>query len=152
MTACVTRCCGRHAQRQTTNWRSSTTQQQQIERQLSRDHAEIGRLAVAPDPSSATTARMADLHERIARAEHQLAQVRNRVGEIERQQVDEADVAAAFADFDNVWNALSSREQAEVMALLVARVEFDPADSTISISFYPSAIKSLAEGNIEDAA
>ncbi len=129
-----------------------STQQQQLERQLSRDHAEIARLAVAPDPSSATTARMADLHERIARAEQQLAQVRNRVGEIERQQIGEADVAAAFADFDNVWNALSTREQSQVMSLLVSRVEFDPADSTIAISFYPSAIKSLADGAIEDAA
>jgi len=128
------------------------TQQRQLERQLARDHAEIGRLAVSPEPSSATTARIADLHERIARGEQHLAQVRNRVGEIERQQIDAGDVAAAFADFDNVWNALSSREQAQVISLLVARIEFDVSDSTIAISFHPSAIKALAEGNIEDAA
>jgi site-specific DNA recombinase len=107
---------------------------------------------VSPDRSSATTARIADLHERIARAEHQLAQVRNRVAEIERQRINQADVTAAFADFDNVWNALSSREQAQVLALLVARVEFDAGDSTIAISFHPSAIKTLAEGNAEEAA
>ncbi len=128
------------------------TQQHQLEYQLSRDHAEIGRLAVAPDPSSATTARIADLHERIARAEQQLSQSRNRTHEIEQQQISKSDVAAAFADFDNVWNALSRREQSQVMSLLVSRVEFDPTDSTVAISFYPSAIKSLAEGNAEDAA
>ena len=111
-----------------------------------------GGLAVSPDPSSATTARIADLHERIARAELQASDVKNRTAEIEQQRVDETDVAAAFADFDNVWNALSTREQTQVLALLVARVEFDPADSTIAISFYPSAIKALADGNIEDAA
>jgi site-specific DNA recombinase len=66
--------------------------------------------------------------------------------------VDEADVDAAFADFDNVWNALSSREQAQVLALLVARVEFDPKDSTLAISFHPTAIKTLAEHNMEDVA
>jgi len=128
------------------------TQQRQLERQLGRDHAEIARLATSADPSSATTARIADLHQRIARAEQQLGEVKNRTIKIERGRIDEADVAAAFADFDNVWNALSSREQAQVLALLVARVEYDPADSTIAISFYPTAIKSLAEGNIEDAA
>ena len=128
------------------------TQQRQLERQLSRDHAEIARLAVSPDPSSATTARIADLHERIARAELHLSDVKIRTAEIEQQRVDETDVAAAFADFDNVWNALSTREQTQVLVLLVARVEFDPADSTIAISFHPSAIKTLAEGNIEDAA
>ncbi|MCO6455500.1 MAG: recombinase family protein [Pirellulaceae bacterium] len=128
------------------------TQQRQLERQLGRDHAEICRLAVSPEPSSATTARIADLHERVARAEQQLSKVRNRVGEIERQQIDAGDVTAAFADFDNVWNALSSREQAQVISLLVSRIEFDASDSTIAISFHPSAIKTLAEGNAEDAA
>ena len=128
------------------------TQQQQLERQLGRDHAEIGRLAVSPNPSSATTARIADLHERIAKAELELGRVKTLRADIERQCIDEADVAAAFADFDNIWNALSSREQSQVLGLLVARVEFDPADCTIAISFHPSAIKTLAEGNIEDAA
>lgn len=129
-----------------------TTQQTQLERQLARDHAEIGRLAVAPEPSSATTARIADLHQRIARAEQQLAQVRNQISEVEQQQIDAGDVAAAFADFDNVWNALSSREQAQVISLLVSRIEFDVTDSTIAISFYRSAIKSLADNKNEDAA
>jgi len=128
------------------------TQQRQLESQLARDHTEIARLAVTPEPSSATTARIADLHERVARAEQRLSQVRDRVGEVQRRQIDAGDVAAAFADFDNVWNELSTREQTQVISLLVSRVEFDPSDSTISISFHPSAIKALAEGNIEDAA
>lgn len=128
------------------------TQRHQLESQLARDHAEIGRLAVQANPSSATTARIADLHQRIARAETELGRLRNRTADIEGQRVRDAEVAAAFADFDDVWNALSSREQAQVLALLVARVEFDPQDSTLAISFHPSAIKTLAEGNIEDAA
>jgi site-specific DNA recombinase len=135
-----------------TNLAELTTQQRQLERQLGRDHAEIARLAVTPEPSSATTARIADLHERISRAEQQLAQVRTRVAEVEVQRISQEDVDAAFADFDNVWNALSSREQAQVLALLVARVEFDPADSTLAITFHPSAIRTLAQGSVEDAA
>jgi len=126
-------------------------QQNQVERQLARDHAEIGRLAVTPQPTSATTARIAELHERIAWAEQRLAEIRTRVDEVEQKRIDAQDVAAAFADFDNVWNALSSREQAQVISLLVSRIEYDVADSTIAISFYPLAIKSLADKN-EDAA
>lgn len=129
-----------------------TTQQRQLERQLGRDHAEISRLAVTAEPSSVTTARIADLHERVSRAEQQLAQVRSHIAEVEGQRIDQDDVDAAFVDFDNVWNALSSREQTQVLALLVAGVEFDPADNTIAISFHPSAIRTLAEGNAEDAA
>jgi site-specific DNA recombinase len=95
---------------------------------------------------------LADLHERVARAERQLAQVRTRFAEVEKHRIAADDVAAAFADFDNVWAALKSREQAHVMSLLVARVEFDVADSSLAISFHPSAIKTLAEGRAEDAA
>ena len=129
-----------------------TTQQRQLERQLGRDHAEIARLSVTPEPSSATTARIADLHERVSRAEQQLAQVRTRITEVEIQRISQTDVDAAFADFDNVWNALSSREQAQVLALLIDRVEFDPDDSTLAITFHPSAIRTLAQGSVEDAA
>lgn len=128
------------------------TQQHQLTPQLSRDHAELSRLAVSEKPSSATTARIADLHERVARGEQRLADVRNRVREIERQQIDAGDVAAAFSDFDGVWDALSSREQAQVVSLLVSRVEFDVSDSTVAISFFPTAIKVLADGSAEDAA
>jgi len=127
-------------------------QQRQLKSQLARDHAEIGRLAVMPDPSSATTARIADLHQRIARSEAELKRVKSRIADIEKQRVRDADVAAAFADFDNVWAALSSQERAQVLSLLVARVEFDPDDSTLAISFHPSAITTLAEGSMEDAA
>lgn len=128
------------------------TQRRQLERQLARDHAEIRRLTDSRDSQSATTARLADLHERVAKAERQLAQVRTRIAEVEQHRIDADDVAAAFADFGNVWGALKSREQAHVMSLLVARVEFDIADSSMAISFHPSAIKTLAEGHAEDAA
>jgi site-specific DNA recombinase len=109
-------------------------------------------LATSPAPTSATTARIADLHDRVARGEQRLAEVRHRVREIEREQIDAGDVAAAFSDFDNVWNALSSREQAHVISLLVSRVEFDVSDSTVAISFYPTAIKVLADASEEHAA
>jgi hypothetical protein len=66
--------------------------------------------------------------------------------------LDAADIDAAFADFDNVWNALSPREQAQVLALLVARVEFDAADNTVAVSFHPTAIKTLARQKLGGAA
>jgi site-specific DNA recombinase len=128
------------------------TRQRQLESQLARDHGEIARLAAQANPGSATTTRMADLHQRIGQSELELTGVKHRTTEIAGQQIREADVAAAIGDFDNIWNALSSREQAQVLALLVARVEFDFEDSTLAISFHPSAIKTLAESHMEDAA
>lgn len=78
--------------------------------------------------------------------------------ELVRQRADlvgEQNVVAAFADFDKLWAALSPREQAEVVHLLVARVDFDAADSAIEISFNPTGIKAFADkviANSEEAA
>ena len=59
-------------------------------------------------------------------------------------------MADAFADFDRVWNSLTTREQAQLLALLVAKVEFDQADCTIAISFHSSGIQSIDELQTEE--
>ena len=117
-----------------------------VERGLARCHAEIRRTAMSGPATSAATARIADLTDQVAQSERRLAEVDGQVVELRRDLVTEADVAAAFADFDNVWTALSPREQVRLINLLVHRVEFDAADSSIEVSFYPSGIKSLANG------
>ena len=128
------------------------TQQSQLQRQLSRDHAEINRIALSANPSAATASRLADLHQRVTKAEIDLGFVKSRVEELAKKRVDEADITAAFTDFGNVWTTLSSREQAKLMRLLVARVDFEADESSIEISFHPSAIRELTAGHLGDAA
>jgi site-specific DNA recombinase len=118
---------------------------------VARYNAEVRRL-VAHSTTAATTARLADLQEQMARAESRLAEVRRQMADQEAGGVDEAGLSAAFADFDRVWNALSPREQAEALSLLVARVEYDAVESTIAVTFQPSGIKALALNHREDAA
>jgi site-specific DNA recombinase len=123
-----------------------------LARELARDHAEIRKLAVEGPCSDASITRTADLQERVAKAETRLAELTREIEGLESEQLDKDDVAAAFADFDNVWGALSPREQAKVLALLVARVEFNAEDSTIAMTFHSSGIKALAQGQFEEAA
>ena len=124
-----------------------------IERGLARCHAEIRRMVTSEPPSAAVTARIADLNDQVREAEQRLAEIGEKVAELEAELVSEGDVAAAFADFDNVWNALNPREQLRLLQLLISRVEFDAGDSTIELSFYPAGIKALAgEADVEDAA
>jgi hypothetical protein len=47
---------------------------------------------------------------------------------------------------------LSPREQSRVLALLVARVEFDATDNTIAVSFHTTAIRTLARNKLGGAA
>jgi site-specific DNA recombinase len=103
-------------------------------------------LATKHDPTSVTTSTIADLHERIASNEQLLRETRHRQAELDSQQITHQNVLDAFGDFGKIWNVLSAHERAKIVSLLVARVEFDVSDSTVSISFHPSAIKALAEG------
>ena len=123
-----------------------------LARELARHHAEINKLAIETAANGATTARIADLHERVATAERQLADLTKQIEAAEREQLEPEDVATAFADFDNVWNSLSPREQSQVLAMLVARVEFNAEDSTVAVTFHSSGIRSLAQSRQEEAA
>jgi site-specific DNA recombinase len=88
---------------------------------------------------------MTDLQDLVARAETRLAEVWHGIAERQKDQLDDQEVAAAFGDFDTVGNALSPREQAQALALLVARVEYDAANSEIAVRFHPSPITGLAQ-------
>ena len=127
-------------------------ERQKLERQLHRDHSEIRKLAVGSEPTSVTSSRIADLHERVSCGEQKLAHVVSRVKNLESQQITHQEVMDAFKDFDNIWNVLNTRERTKIISLLVARIDFDVIDSTITISFHPSAIKSMATKTSEDAA
>jgi len=127
-------------------------ERRRAEKELAWRHAEILKLAVDGEADSATTARIADLHDHVARGETRLAELRNEIAEREREQLNPEDIEAAFADFDSIWESLTPREQAQLIALLVARVEFNAAESTIEVSFHPSAIKALAERQRGEAA
>lgn len=116
-----------------------------IERGLHRSYAELRRLVTAHGSSPAGSAQIAYLNDQIRQAEHRLAQIAEQVADLERDLVTDTDLAAAFADFDIVWRTLSPREQAQLVHLLVARVEFDVEDSTIEVSFYPTGIKALSQ-------
>lgn len=86
-----------------------------------------------------------NLNEQAAVAERRMTEISERVRELQAKRVEAADVTAAFADFDNVWQSLSPREQSRLMQLLVKRVEFDAADSTIEVTFHAAGIRSLAD-------
>jgi len=127
-------------------------EQTELQRELGRHHAEIRRLATRGPATSATTARIADLHERVQRGEARLAELQERITNAEEERIGEGELAAAFADFDNVWNTLSPRERAKALKLLIARVDYDAAESSVSVTFHPTGIKALAEGQTKEEA
>jgi site-specific DNA recombinase len=123
-----------------------------LERELLRHQSELRKLTGAGPASEHALTQIATLNEQAARAETRLAEVNVEIAKRERGHLEAEDVKAAFKSFDSVWNSLTPREQAQAVALLVQRVEFDATDSTLSITFYPAAIKSMPDENQEDVA
>ncbi|MBI5763670.1 MAG: recombinase family protein [Planctomycetes bacterium] len=119
-----------------------TAERASLQRTLARCHAALRDLAKA---DGNVGDRIADLHEQIAGAARRLAEIEAQIAESKRDMVTDADVAAALADFENVWKALRPRGQVQLVNLLVSRVEFDAADSTMEVTFHPAGIKGLAQ-------
>ena len=88
--------------------------------------------------------RLADLQERLRIAEQRGAEIQHRLAALDQERLTEEEVAGALGSFDPVWNALSPREQARIVHLLVERVDYDGGRSTIAITFHPSGLKALA--------
>jgi site-specific DNA recombinase len=114
-----------------------------LERELTRWHAEVGKLA--QDNHAAAVSRLADLHERISNSERRLTEINQQIAFLEAETVCEEEVQQALSLFDPVWESLSPREQVRIIELLVERVNYDGAAGKVSITFHPSGIKALAD-------
>lgn len=125
------------------------SQQTQLTRQLTRDHGEVQQLALEQRPNNSVVYRIADVQERIEEAEHQLAKVNRQLLDLEKQELTTQEIEEAFIDFDRIWDALTTREKSQLLALLVSKVEFDQSDCTIAITFHASGIETLEQQSQE---
>jgi site-specific DNA recombinase len=89
--------------------------------------------------------RLADLQERIASVEERSRKLRAQLHAVQSQALAEKDAVAALASFRPVWAALTPREQARLVELLVERVEYDGAAGTVSIAFRPAGLVAVAD-------
>lgn len=130
-------------------------EQAALERELRKHHSEVRKLATDPAVASgATSARLADLADRIRVAEQRMTAIQEQMLQLSRSVVDERDVASALRAFDPVWESLSPKEQARIVQLLVKRVDYDGRAGEVSIAFHPNGLRGLtAEAcELEEAA
>lgn len=125
-----------------------------LQQQLRDDNSRL-QAAAALSGHLERVSRLADIQERIRIAERRLTEIGNELISLRGKLVDEADVARALADFDQMWETLAPREQARVLELLVERVDYDGEHGRISLTFHATGIKSLTQelaSHQEDAA
>ena len=90
-----------------------------------------------------TTDQLADLQDRIRRAEQRITAIREEVIALEREAVGEGELSQALAHFDPVWESLSPREQSRIIRVLVERIGYDGRDGTVTLAFRSLGIKAL---------
>jgi site-specific DNA recombinase len=124
-----------------------------LERELARHAAAVKKLLATPGPSGSTADQMLALQERVEATQRKVTNAREQLLRLRGEIVDPAEVAAALASFTPVWEQLSPKERARVIALLVERVDYDGEQGNVSITFRPGGIKTLAnENNQQEAA
>jgi len=74
---------------------------------------------------------LVDLQERIGLVEGRMQKGREQIQMVQQQLLDEEETAVAVSVFDSVWEALTPREQARVIGLLVERVDYDGSKPSI---------------------
>jgi site-specific DNA recombinase len=119
-----------------------------LEQDIKAWHREVNRLSGrfrSGDDHGDATVQLANLAEQIGEAEAKLRRVQQEIDGVDGRRISEADAARALAAFDPVWGALTPREQGRLIDLLVERVDYDGARGTVSVTFRPSGIKSLAD-------
>jgi len=126
-------------------------EERRLQRDLARHNAALRRLAsVVKNGDKA--GELANLQDRIRAAEQRTTEVREQIVALSGEMVDEREVEAALSVFDPVWDTLSPREQARIIHLLVERVDYDGKHGTVSVTFRPNGIKTLAQQLEEVAA
>jgi site-specific DNA recombinase len=84
-----------------------------------------------------------DLGTKVERLEIQAEEVAARLAASRERTIDEREVAAALARFDEVWTALTIAERARLLSLVLERVDYDGGEGTIDLTFRPNGFDVL---------
>ena len=118
-----------------------------LERDLLRGQGEVRKLLAevgSGTSSNAAVTRLAALQARLALLEQRLSRLRGQMETLQQERLDEAAAKEALSGLAPAWEAMTSDEQARVVRLLIARVDYDGRQGKASITFQPLGLKTLA--------
>jgi site-specific DNA recombinase len=121
--------------------------QEEAARDLVRGQAEARKLLADVGGGSAggaSVSQLAELQQRVGRVEQRLARLRSQADALRQGRLDAAEAARVLAGLDPAWAGLTPAEQARLVRLLVARVDYDGAKGKVVITFHPAGLKTLA--------
>ena len=120
------------------------------EREIGRIHSEITKVATDAANNGHAATRLAELHECLREVEQRLTELRDQAERARRGLVTKAEVDSALEAFTPLWDALSPREQARALRLLIQRVDYDGANGRIAVTFHANGIRTLGQSGAAD--
>jgi len=127
----------------------TVTERDDMTKELARHHRELRALAT---DAHASTDRIARIHDLIATCEQRMPSIEAKIKKLKLETITEHEAQEVFSDFDTLWSNLSPREQARVIKLLIATVDYDAKLERISVTFHPTTISALLKQSKKDAA
>jgi len=115
------------------------------ERDVRQIQTEIARIAIEAGTNGHAATRLAELHERLRKAECRLSELRDQVERVQRETVTKAEVDSALGAFSPIWDTLSPREQARILQLLIKRVEYDGEHGKVAVTFHANGLRTLGQ-------
>lgn len=118
-----------------------------IESDLQSANVELQSLVTQPREPG-ITARQADLIDRVRVCEQRLGELRDEDYQLRGDEITEEEVATSLQEFDPVWEALSPREQAQLIDLLVERVEYNGETESVAVTLRPTGFRNLNDASV----
>ena len=79
--------------------------------------------------------RIEKAQEQVQTLETRLVEIQARQAELDAQTIDEADVARALKDFDELWSVLLTPEKERVLRLLIDHIDYHGETNALNISW-----------------
>ncbi len=118
-------------------------------KQLEELHAELVQLAGnGMVDSSARFDRLLALQTETQAAEQRLAATVGELQELQGNPFDELDLVAALQQFEPVWASLTTREQVQLINLVVEKVGYDGRSGKVEVSFRSAGLRNLCKSTI----
>jgi len=131
------------------NRRGARAEIKRCERDLAGARGEVERLVstlsrVTGPAADAIAGELSKSQDQVTTLEARLAEVREQEKTLAVQQVEEADLAMALQDFDELWGVLLVAERERILRLLIAGIRYDGSTGKLDIDWRLSGFGELA--------
>ena len=96
--------------------------------------------------SGARFERMATLQREIETTERRLVELTAERSDLDRDHLNADDLRRTLAEFDAIWATMATKEQEQMIHMLVAKVGYDGRTGKVTVNFSNTGAKELCQG------